>query len=135
MNATEAMKAVKTKSIPYWEVYEQVAQNTGLTTGKVRWAVEKFMDTAVTETKKHGSFKVADMLHMKMRIAGGATTSQRCEPFHKRAMCLQRPKDIEECANIAHEKVHRNDQMSMQLSFVTGMMDICRRLIYPSMRS
>ena len=102
--ASMEMKAMKTTTLKTSntpttnDVYKEVANITGLTVKATRiliWQLPRFLDLAIGHTKKHGSSKVANMLHLKHKtvhaqpgrkcVARGPFTKEPCENKGRRA--------------------------------------------------
>merc|ERR1712224_987700 len=68
-SAMAPMKAMKgtAKGMTATAAYGAVAETTGLKTKDVRGVVEGIVAVAADELKKHGSFKLAGVLNMKLK--------------------------------------------------------------------
>merc|ERR1712072_485071 len=61
--AMKAMRAMKAGAMTQTAVFQSVAEKTGLKTKDAKGVVDAFMEVAVSQVQKSGSFKVAGMLN------------------------------------------------------------------------
>merc|ERR1711924_221350 len=84
-------------------VYKSVADEKSLKTKDVKAIVAAYMGIASTEVKKQGSFKVAGMLKMKLKVKGDES-AKRHQSLHQGALCLQGQACLEDCEVLRHEE-------------------------------
>merc|ERR1712146_769296 len=63
--------------------YSAVAESTGLKWEDVKGAVEGVFGLAAAQLKKSGSFKVAGMLNMKLKVKPASPARKGVNPFTK----------------------------------------------------
>merc|ERR1712072_1355990 len=80
--AMKAMKGAK-KGLTATAVYKSVADEKELKTKDVKAIVAAYMGIASTEVKKQGSFKVAGMLKMKLKVKAATKARKGINPFTK----------------------------------------------------
>merc|ERR1711874_445288 len=81
----KAMKAMKgsKKGMTATAVYKSVAEEKSLKTKDVKAIVDAYMGVASTEVKKTGSFKLAGMLKMKLKVKTATKARKGINPFTK----------------------------------------------------
>merc|ERR1739848_215673 len=89
MKAMKAMKkamkasAMKAGAMTQTAVFQSVAEKTGLKTKDAKGVVDAFMEVAVSQVQKSGSFKVAGMLNMKLKNKPATKARKGVNPFTK----------------------------------------------------
>merc|ERR1712070_340420 len=87
MKAMKAMKArkatTKTGAMTAAGVYIAAAESTGLKSKDVKAAVETVLGLAAAQTKTNGSFKVAGMLNLKLKVRPATPARRGVNPFTK----------------------------------------------------
>ena len=83
-----AMKAMKkamkaTNTLTASGAYSSVAETSGLKPKDVKAAVEGLLALGAAELKKNGSFKVAGMLNMKLKVRPATKARKGVNPFTK----------------------------------------------------
>merc|ERR1712185_247058 len=78
-----AMKATKTGALTAAGAYGSVAESMGLKAKDVKAAVEGLMVLAAAQLKKSGSFKVAGMLNLKLKVKPATPARKGVNPFTK----------------------------------------------------
>merc|ERR1711879_745575 len=82
--AMKAMKGAKgAKGLTATAVYKSVADEKSLKTKDVKAIVAAYMGLASTEVKKTGSFKLAGMLKMKLKVRPATKSRKGINPFTK----------------------------------------------------
>merc|ERR1712178_306661 len=79
----KAMKASNAGAMTATGAYSSVAESTGLKPGDVKAAVEGLMGLAAAEVKKSGSFKLAGMLNLKLKVRPASKARKGVNPFTK----------------------------------------------------
>merc|ERR1719217_1972398 len=79
----KAMKTTKTGTLTASGAYSSVAETTGLKPKDVKAAVEGLLGLGAAELKKNGSFKVAGMLNLKLKVKPAAPARKGVNPFTK----------------------------------------------------
>ena len=79
----KAMKATKTGALTAAGAYSSVAETTGLKPKDVKAAVEGLLAVAAAQMKKNGSFKVAGMLNLKLKVKPATPARKGVNPFTK----------------------------------------------------
>merc|ERR1719207_233939 len=77
------MKATKTGALTAAGVYSSVAETMGLKPKDVKAAVEGLLGLAAAQMKKNGSFKVAGMLNLKLKVKPATPARKGVNPFTK----------------------------------------------------
>merc|ERR1719327_1703443 len=77
------MKASKTGAMTAAGAYSSVAESMGLKSKDVKAAVEGLLGLAAAQIKKNGSFKVAGMLNLKLKVKPAAPARKGVNPFTK----------------------------------------------------
>merc|ERR1712178_602679 len=80
--AMKVMKGAK-KGMTATAVYKSVAEEKSLKTRDVKAIVATYMGVASTEVKKTGSFKLAGMLKMKLKVRPATKSRKGINPFTK----------------------------------------------------
>merc|ERR1711879_93244 len=80
--AMKVMKGTK-KGMTATAVYKSVAEEKSLKTKDVKAIVAAYMGVASTEVKKSGSFKLAGMLKMKLKVKEATKARNGINPFTK----------------------------------------------------
>ena len=75
--------AMKATTLTASNVYKSVAETVGLKPKEVKGAVEAVMGVASGELKKHGSFKLAGMLALKLKKKPATPARKGVNPFTK----------------------------------------------------
>merc|ERR1712193_42511 len=83
MTAMKVMKAMKAGAMTQTAVFQSVAEKTGLKTKDAKGVVDAFMEVAVSQVQKSGSFKVAGMLNMKLKNKPATKARKGVNPFTK----------------------------------------------------
>merc|ERR1719473_1727487 len=83
MKAMKAMKTTKTGTLTATGAYSSVAETTGLKPKDVKAAVEGLLGLGAAQLKKNGSFKVAGMLNLKLKVKPAAPARKGVNPFTK----------------------------------------------------
>merc|ERR1719456_2073692 len=84
MKAMKAMKATNKKGgLTAAGAYSSVAESMGLKPKDVKAAVEGLLGLAAAQLKKNGSFKVAGMLNLKLKVKPAAPARKGVNPFTK----------------------------------------------------
>merc|ERR1711988_490526 len=78
-----AMKASKTGAMTASGVYSSVAEGMGLKPKDVKAAVDGLLGLAAAQVKKNGSFKVAGMLNLKLKVKPARPARKGVNPFTK----------------------------------------------------
>merc|ERR1712031_95422 len=79
-----AMKAAKKPGVlTVAGVYSSVAETTGLKPKDVKAVVEHVLGLAAAQTKTNGSFKVAGMFNMKLKVKPATPARKGVNPFTK----------------------------------------------------
>merc|ERR1719364_252299 len=78
-----AMKAKKTDALTAAGAYSSVAETVGLKPKDVKGAVEGLLGLAAAQIKKNGSFKVAGMLNLKLKVKPATPARKGVNPFTK----------------------------------------------------
>merc|ERR1712098_803659 len=91
--APKAMKAMKAKSVSSVKAkggaltataaYQQVGEAVALKTKDAKAAMEGIMEVAVSELSKHGSFKLAGFLNLKLKKKAARAAKKGINPFTK----------------------------------------------------
>merc|ERR1712070_1165426 len=76
-------KAMKASALTASGAYSSVAETTGLKPKDVKGAVEGIMVLAAAQIKKTGSFKVANMLNLKLKVKPATKARKGVNPFTK----------------------------------------------------
>merc|ERR1711865_1050358 len=79
----KAMKAMKSGAMTASAAYGSVAETTGLKPKDVKSVVEGIMAVAAAEVGKNGSFKLAGMLKLKLKIKKARKAKRGINPFTK----------------------------------------------------
>merc|ERR1719434_440700 len=74
---------MKATTLTASNVYKSVAETVGLKPKEVKGAVEAVMGVASGELKKHGSFKLAGMLALKLKKKFATPARKGVNPFTK----------------------------------------------------
>merc|ERR1719473_2399696 len=77
------MKTTKTGALTAAGAYSSVAETMGLKPKDVKAAVEGLLVLASAQLKKSGSFKVAGMLNLKLKVKPAAPARKGVNPFTK----------------------------------------------------
>merc|ERR1711879_777382 len=80
--AMKAMKGAK-QGMTATAVYKSVAEEKSLKTKDVKAIVDAYMGVASTQVKKTGSFKLAGMLKMKLKVKQATKARKGINPFTK----------------------------------------------------
>merc|ERR1712070_948035 len=83
MKAMKAVKATKTGALTAAGVYSAVGEPMGLKPKDVKAAVEGLLGLAAAQIKKNGSFKLAGMLNLKLKVRPAAPARKGVNPFTK----------------------------------------------------
>merc|ERR1712166_839275 len=84
MKAMKAKAAMKTGGVmTQTAVLSSVAETNGLKTKQAKGVVEALMAVACDQIKKHGSFKLAGMLNMKLKKKAASAAKKGINPFTK----------------------------------------------------
>merc|ERR1719389_593274 len=84
MKAMKEMKAMKTGGpLTTAGAYSSVAETMGLKPKDVKAAVEGLLGLAAAQIKKTGSFKVAGMLNLKLKVKPATPARKGVNPFTK----------------------------------------------------
>ena len=75
--------AMKATTLTASNVYKSVAETVGLKPKEVKGVVEVLMGVASGELKKHGSFKFAGMLALKLKKKPATPARKGVNPFTK----------------------------------------------------
>merc|ERR1712050_714553 len=82
--AMKAMKAMKTgTAMTASGAYSSVAESTGLKPKDVKGSVEGVLAVAADQLKKAGSFKLAGMLNLKLKVRPARPARKGVNPFTK----------------------------------------------------
>merc|ERR1712046_254786 len=81
--AMKAMKASKTGAMTAAGAFSSVAESMGLKPKDVKAVVDGLMGLAAAELKKNGSFKVAGMLNLKLKVKPASPARKGVNPFTK----------------------------------------------------
>merc|ERR1712100_323930 len=73
----------KTGALTAAGVYSSVAEGMGLKPKDVKAAVESVLGLAAVQLKQHGSFKVANMLNLKLKVKPATPARKGVNPFTK----------------------------------------------------
>merc|ERR1712146_623222 len=95
------MKAMKSDVLTAAGAYSSVAETMGLKPKDVKAAVEGLLGLAAAQIKKNGSFKVAGMLNLKLKVRPAAPARKGVNPFTKEPCVFKARKD---CKGPADEK-------------------------------
>merc|ERR1711937_40963 len=79
----KAMKASKAGAMTASGAYSSIAENMGLKPKDVKAAVEGLMGLAAAQVKKNGSFKIAAMLNLKLKVKPAKPARKGVNPFTK----------------------------------------------------
>merc|ERR1711904_316156 len=79
----KAMKATKTGALTTAGAYSSVDETLGLKPKDVKAAVEGLLVVAAAQMKKNGSFKVAGMLNLKLKVKPAKPARKGVNPFTK----------------------------------------------------
>merc|ERR1719235_2509032 len=80
----KAMKATKkTGAMTAAGVYSSAAETVGMKPKDVKAAVEHVLGLAAAQTKANGSFKVAGMFNMKLKVRPAKPARKGVNPFTK----------------------------------------------------
>ena len=82
MKALEVMKAAKA-GLSVGAVYQSVADTSGLKRKDVKAVVEGYMGVCAAELKKTGSFKIGQILKMKLKQKPATPARKGVNPFTK----------------------------------------------------
>merc|ERR1719487_462278 len=77
------MRATKTGALTTAGAYSSVAETMGLKPKEVKAAVEGILGLAAAQIKKNGSFKVAGMLNLKLKVKPATPARKGVHPFTK----------------------------------------------------
>merc|ERR1712173_582067 len=83
MKAMGAMKAMKSGAMTASGAYSSVAESTGLKPKDVKGSVEGVLAVAADQLKKAGSFKLAGMLNLKLKVRPARPARKGVNPFTK----------------------------------------------------
>merc|ERR1712195_351483 len=84
MKAMKGMKAMKVGgAMTASGAYSSVAETLGLKPKDVKAAVEGLVAVAAAQIKKNGSFKVAGMLKLKLKVKAARPARKGVNPFTK----------------------------------------------------
>jgi len=86
MKAMKAMKARAMKSggaLTQTQVIASVAETNGLKGKQVKGVIEALFGVACGEIKKHGNFKLAGMLNLKLKKKPASPAKKGINPFTK----------------------------------------------------
>merc|ERR1719439_213211 len=83
MKAMKATKATKTGAMTTAGAYSSVAESMGLKPKDVKAAVDGLLGLAAAQIKKNGSFKVAGMLNLKLKVKPATPARKGVNPFTK----------------------------------------------------
>merc|ERR1711990_1166883 len=81
--AMKAPKPTKTGALTAAGAYSSVAETMGLKPKDVKAAVEGLLVLGAAQLKKTGSFKVAGMLNLKLKVKPAAPARKGVNPFTK----------------------------------------------------
>merc|ERR1712093_895417 len=81
--AMKAMRAMKAGAMTQTAVFQSVAGKIGLKTKDAKGVVDAFMEVAVSQVQKSGSFKLANMLNMKLKNKPATKARKGVNPFTK----------------------------------------------------
>merc|ERR1712224_79309 len=81
--AMKAKAAMKSGVLTQTAVLASVAETNGLKTKQAKGVVEALMTVACDQIKKHGSFKLAGMLNMKLKKNPATAAMKGVNPFTK----------------------------------------------------
>merc|ERR1711904_540657 len=76
-------KAASKGAMTAAEAYNSVAESTGLKPKDVKGSVEGLLGLAATQLKKAGSFKLAGMLNLKLKVKPARPARKGVNPFTK----------------------------------------------------
>merc|ERR1711877_72613 len=79
----KAMKAMKAGAMTASGAYSSVAESTGLKPKEVKGSVEGVLAVAADQLKKAGSFKLAGMLNLKLKVRPAKPARKGVNPFTK----------------------------------------------------
>merc|ERR1711904_51965 len=79
----KAMKATKSGAMTAAGAYSSVDETMGLKPKDVKAAVEGLLGVAAAQIKKNGSFKVAGMLNLKLKVKPATPVRKGVNPFTK----------------------------------------------------
>merc|ERR1712185_665827 len=79
----KAMKVMKAGALTQTGVFQSVAEKTGLKTKDAKGVVDAFMEVAVSQVKKSGTFKLAGLLNMKLKEKTATKARKGVNPFTK----------------------------------------------------
>merc|ERR1712011_20547 len=98
-------KAMKATALTASNVYKSVAETVGLKPKEVKGAVEAVMGVASGELKKHGSFKLAGMLALKLKKKPATPARKGVNPFTKEP-CVFKAKPASKTHHTPHTTHH-----------------------------
>lgn len=89
--AMKTMKAMKTKSTAMTAsaVYAATAEAVGIKNKEVKAVIEQIVSITAAELKKHGSFKLAGILNLKIKNKPATKARKGVNPFTKEPMVFK----------------------------------------------